>query len=1036
MVINMKDKISAKLLRHLMICFLVVFAGISFYLTLKNVSPKYVFSYVELQKEYTVGSVLEFPKRKVEVGGKSYDTETVLYYPDGTVTKCDRVVFSQSGVYTVEYRTVVSDQLYSNSTKFNVIEKAFGVIKNSKVEYKTDDSVYNTGISGIWVDLAKGDKFTYNKVIDLSVLDEKEEAISLLLLPKNEGLRDLTDISITFTDAYDSSNKVIVHINCFYTKGKQGESAWEEHVSMYFAGTSETSLFGYRYDEKTGGVYRHIDEVYNSIRPRFAYETYFSFSGGYNKNKSATYAGDGWVNKVGQEFLTVAFDLDKGWVLGPDNGHAAARASMEEPLLVADLTDEMVYSSAWKGFTTGEVYVSIEGDGYISSSAEIMINKIGREDLSAEYCFCSTNPTVNVDIKDYAEDALPDAKVGEAYPLFKAIGTDCFNGSYSVSPRVFFQYGYENCWEMNVENNAFIPDREGEYTLVYTVIDGYCQVDEKIFKVNAKNEIPEIVIDKSNVIGECKTGETVSVSSVVASGGSGCAEISINVKLGSEIIPVSDGTIKPIKSGEYTIEITATDWIGQAKSENYTLQVLENDELVADYNPISLLPKYFIEGKMYVLPNCEFIDYGEEIKTVAPKIQITDCDGVHNLGNDRKYTVKKCTDNKVTVQYYAVSDSKETYLEPIVIPVIDLADGGNLGLKKYFKTSESVTVDMRDDSVSFECVVDGALEFIKSLIADKFSIKFKIAETENAFGTFEVCLTDSINPNEQIKLAFKKLPSDNILVHLNGKRVVGTISTTFTNSLFTLIQYSDGVLTLNRTEMRIPLRNYFNGEKFSGFSSGKVYFSAEIKDVTDVSKVFLTSINNQMLSNYAVDADPELAFIKDISMTNAIGSIVEISDIYADDVLDTFISKVITVKDPRGNIVTATDGTLLESAPCRYYSIAFDLYGMYTIDYVINNKTYTFKLGVYDQIKPIINVEGEVRKTAKVGENISLPNATVTDNQSTNCKVYIFVVSPLYIQKVYQEGMTYDNAGTYAIKYVAYDDVGNMAYISYTIQVK
>ena len=1001
---------------------IVLFALISFSFSYKY-SSNCVFADVELQDEYVVGNILEFPNCELEIDGTVYQAETILHYPNGSAKKCTSERFSEAGMYSLEYRKVVSNKLYNKIFQFRVVDEICSVNSSSSVKYKTDDSQYNTGISGLWVDLSNGGTFKYNKVVDLSVLDEKEPAISLFLLPKTQGERDLTDLIVTFTDAHDSSNSVVVQFNCVHWQSRQSTSKWQDESTMIFAGTSMAELYGYRYAAETGGSYEKGDTWY-----RYGYETLFSFNA-----KGA--------KPVGQEFLTISFDLDKGYVLGPDNGKASGRIGMEEPLLVADLKDDVVYSSAWKGFTTGEVYISIKGAGYINSSAEFMINKIGKEDLSQKYFSSNTKPTISVDMEGYNDKNVPVAQVGVPYPLFKAVGSDCFTKEYKLKPRVFYQYGYDTCWEMNVENDTFVPDKLGVYTVVYSVIDGYGVTAEKSFNVLALNNVSNITIDDSDVIKNSKTGVEVSVGDAIVSGGSGNIDLDISVKLGSENILVKDNKIKPVVSGEYLVEITATDYIGNTVKKSYILNVVANDELMIESDVC--LPKYFIEGKKYILPDLVVYDYtsGSTVKEILSKIEITDKDGTIDLGDDREYTVKG-KNGVVKVRYYAVSDGKNISLPVVEIPVINVLSNSEIDIKNYFLTSDTVDSSTSKDGVSFSCKEEGSFEFIKPIVVDKFLAKVQISKTKNNFELLELYITDSVNTNENIKITFERLSSGNIKVLINDKKVTGSISTTFTNGIIATIEYSQGRLKINGTEIMVSVRTYANGQNFNGFSSGKVYFSAYIGNVSNESVVTISQINNQPISSsVAYDGImPEVSLVENYSLVSDVGNVIELSDIYADDVLDTFLVKNVTVTDPNGQKVVSLESVILDKAEIKQYKIKLDCFGVYEILYTVtdtegNKLKYNIAITVVDSVKPEIKLNGDVTTEAIVGDKIILPSAEVFDNYSDKISSVTFVVMPNYLKKVYSEDMVYDKQGTYTINYIAYDEAGNMAMLSYKVVV-
>ena len=1009
----------------------------------------YAFAEVALKDKYVVGEVLEFPKMSLEYGDMQYKTETVLYYPNGDVKKCSNVRFASAGKYTLEYRREVNGRLLKKSYDFTVSDFTYTINGSSQAEYKTDDSDYDTGLSGLWLNLSNGGKFEYNKVIDLRDLQEGEEAIKLFLLPNKPGYRDLTDLTITFTDAYDASNQVIVQINCVHNKGAQivGDtwlgngtgttSTWQRQAAMYFVGTTPGSMYSFRYDAGTGGVYEASDTWY-----RYGYETQFSFN------------AQG-VHPVGEEFLTVGFDLDKKWVLGADNGEAANRMGMENPLLVADLSDDMVYPQAWKGFTTGEVYVSITGSGYLNTHAGMMITKLGKEDLSKELYEGTMKPDVFVDLQDYNEKSIPLAEVGKAYPLFKATARDYFNGQYAITPRVFYQYDYETTWEMMVENGTFTPDRAGVYTLVYTTKDGFGQTTSKRVDVLAVGEVPALTAEfDADYVTESPNGVQIDLPTVTANGGSGNKQTKISVSLGDQTWEVTGGVFKPVKIGEYTIQYTVTDYLGKTETLSYQLNVIANTQPVQESEIV--LPKYFIDGKMYLLPDCSFVNYATDNgSSIVPTIKITDADGENTLASNREYIVKAGSRNKIKVEYSAemggnsfVLFSQEVPVKRIAIEQVSLGGGEiqeRLDLSSYFATTGGITSTMGNNGVELEGKIDGTFEFIKPVLAETLNVKLQIDKEKNNYNAIGFYLTDSENFEQSISLRFQRLSSGKINAYLNGKKLSGSLKATFDNGGIIMIAYAAGVLTVNSTELRVPLRNYANGEAFEGFASGKVYFGGEMSEVGGKSLLRITKVNNQTMGMLLEDDvnKPEIAVRNSYKLAYNPNDKVTILDVVGESVLNTYVDITLRVTGPDKKVMTAEDGTVLNKVAVSDYVICLKDYGDYRIIYTATDESgktasITIPIGVYDFVKPEIILEGKVPTSATVGSTISLPNATVKDNCSADkdIRFSVQVVAPNGTVRPYDKKMTYTTAGTWTIRYVAYDEVGNMQLLTYKVVVK
>ena len=77
---------------------------------------------VELEEEYALGTELTIPDARMQVGDKTYETQTLLYYPNGDTTSAKKVVLDQHGKYVLEYRANTDEGLQVVSKSFLVNE--------------------------------------------------------------------------------------------------------------------------------------------------------------------------------------------------------------------------------------------------------------------------------------------------------------------------------------------------------------------------------------------------------------------------------------------------------------------------------------------------------------------------------------------------------------------------------------------------------------------------------------------------------------------------------------------------------------------------------------------------------------------------------------------------------------------------------------------------------------------------------------------------------------------------------------------------
>ena len=179
-----------------------------------------------------------------------------------------------------------------------------------------------------------------------------------------------------------------------------------------------------------------------------------------------------------------------------------------------------------------------------------------------------------------------------------------------------------------------------------------------------------------------------------------------------------------------------------------------------------------------------------------------------------------------------------------------------------------------------------------------------------------------------------------------------------------------------------------------------------------------------------------------------IGQSVSLAKALAIDVLDPYVNSYLTVLDVNGDIVCAEDGTYLNRvAAVKEYSFTVNQYGNYTIVYQAfgsdGRKTEaSYSIAVYDDTAPELVLNGTVPSSAKVDERVTLPSATATDNIDEEVEVHVYVASPsqvLIVAGKDEDGnfsFTPDRKGNYAVRYVAVDTAGNIAALTYSLNVE
>lgn len=975
----------------------------------------YAFEDIQLAPQYILGEIVTFPESGFVHESEYYKAETVLYYPNGEAKSITSEKFSIPGEYTLEYRAELDGKLYTQTYEFAVLEEVYSVSSSrSSVSYGLDDSQYETGLNGIQLSLAENNTFTYNKVLNLNELSD-DSVISLMMLPDEKGMMEAEVVTVELTDAYNPSNIVYVQISA---PAHPHNDAWSKKTGMLFAGTSPNVMFG-----AYGDRVRTAHDYWG-----YGYQFNFSF-------------GD-WSEIVGQTQAFFSFDLENKCLYGPDPQGDGVTST-----LFADLSDDSIYHTEWEGFTTGEVYLSLSCSKYHSDVANILITKIGNEDLTADYFPGGIESTVEVDTLDYEIDSLPKAEVGRAYPLFQGTVLDFYQGELSLTPRVFYQYGTWMESEINVVNGTFIPDREGIYTIVYGHTDGFGNYVEKVLEVQTVDSVPPLIAELSHEkVTTAYLGVPVSMAEIQSEGGSGNHHYAITITDGEESVTLETKEYTFTKVGVYDVIFTVSDYLGNKATLSYQIEAVANPLPVATTKVD--LPKYLIEGQKYVLPDCGFIDYsGVDAQKLSATITIKDGDGEHQL-DGYEYIVKADGTGKVRVVYSASSSQGTTVLPEIEIPVIDVSGttSNTIDLIKYFYRTEGMDIEANSSGIRLVASKDSSAEFINSLLADRFSLMLKIDESTNNFDAVNVRLTDSANENIQILVRFEKNRDKGITVYVNGKRLSGSILASYENGAFFDIEFSGRVLQIGGAAVYQELKRTVSGDTFNGFESGKLYCNVEIEGVKEEkAAVIIGMLNNQGLSvDMKEDGIGPQVFPKDsYQLVRSIGDTVTVFDAFVGDVLDNYTSATISVRFG-GKPVVSIDGISLLNVPLKEYQFVVSEYGSYTIEYNVydgkGNRIRggnSYSVSVLDEVAPTLTVEG-VPQVAKIGATVTLPKANVLDNITENIDYYVYVFCPNGTSMSCKEKMQFSatDKGVYTVVYLAVDAEGNLTTKRFDINVK
>ena len=991
------------------------------------------------KKDFVIGEQITL--EDVSIEGDIAAHPKYVTYPSGRVFPYENeLTLTEYGVYTVRYEAeqagktlfaydefTVYNTLYSigerSSAHFGKIDEEYyqeRLLANCRLSAHTDvfdsdgnpvyDVIDKSGKlkdkEGLMVAIGQGDEFRFNKIIDVSDENGTEPLLSFYCLPEVEAEGDAWRIVIRLTDLYDPENYIEMYMTTL-----ENSSGFRSAVNVGFNGQMAINNWA-------GGANSQFSpQAQNDVVFEMLYN---------NSNKR----------------LEPSFGV---WSGGP----------------LPNLSDSSKWEEPWEGFTTGECILTIEPVNLSANALNLIIYDIDGQDLSSNILKTDTLPSINI---DYAgNDGAPAGIVGKPYRIFDAVAADGTDGNVEVSSKVYFNYESDKPIDIPINDNAFVPTREGTYTIVYTAENSVGRVAQEKVKINvdANKEFSYKLVNR--VFGAV-SGTTVKLfEDIVPEHARGRVEFVVTARNRStgKVYEVEAGyTFFPMEAGDYEVTVCGNDYISE-KIMKYDLSVSAGKTPAILDDPI--VPKYFIKGAKYELPEVSGYCFssGKAVLTTTEVSIFEDANTeAGNIENDGKYRVLA---NETVKLVYTVKDGAVSASKEFIIPVVDVGygegDSRELLAEKYFyqetgnfeaiKNSEYIRFDTSAASADNG---SAKIEFINPLQMDSFVFYFQTFAEATNFDNFNIVLTDIADKNNTLEFSFYRSASGTN-VRINGDH---NQDYAFPQDIFTpkgeryAIRYTNerGIITFidayGASTISVTIKSNKAGESFEGFTDGKAYLSFELEGIEAASSIAVSQINNQMFNSSVVrDRFVPQVTSNDQSGNKQLGESIVIEPIKLSDVLDPDVSASLTVETMDGAAVTADDGTLLKDVdPHQSYKVTPGV-GRYRVVYNFSDTSregeYFYFFTVEEVSVPPVIVLEEADTEAKTGETVNFAGYSV----SKDIKVEIWLRTPNAVTPELMEdasgkpysGFKATQAGTYTVYYTAQDEDGNFVTESYTILV-
>lgn len=994
----------------------------SFVVTVTDDIP--AITYIWSSASGTVGQKYQLPSAQMVLNGKEMQVNTILHFPDGKAVSND-VLLTQGGIYQVEFRAEDGGKIYRYYAKLKV-EADLHKTENNAVYGSWTEEYFDVPVNGLMVELTDGKVYEYGNIIDLSDnTDDYATFMKFYVLPYSRGTADFTGLQITLTDAYDESKYVTIDF-------VDGDGVGDAYIRM--RASNQSDMIGMQWWSD--------DRIVIQRNNAYGYHGLVSFNGDQSPNYTGSYTR--------MEF-DLGYDTSEQVVYGTHAWKSSGEVGLSH--VMSRLADTDVYKEAFEGFTTGEVRMSIRAYNFNSSKGRMFITDIDGQDLAKTTVMDNTPPRIVVDTLEYEENNLPQAIVGEAYPIFTAQAMDDQCGNLPLNVRVCYM-GEHRLYDVNVQNGKFVPAQAGKYVLLYSAEDYYGNISQKEIIVIAGNEIP-LDIQWEEYTENAYTGQKIAIANWNCTGGHGIVALK-SVKAiheSGEEFEIADSSFVPTKSGNYVISYVFEDYLGKITEVEYTLSVTNSQNPVLNTEPV--LPMAVIDGGVYNLPQLTAADYSTgEYKTVEAEIWVEDAAG-KRLVEKGQYQAAGTNGTKATVIYVFTTDNGEL-VQQYSVPIGNL----NAAEEKMFdlagliisENCETVVLDSKENYY-ISTKQDGQFLFARELLANGFNLKFNIGNKAN--GVFHggdldcVRLTLIDTENRQDRISIDILRREDVttssLISVNGgtKFSMNGSFDGSTNYPFE-ISYNDETKAVTAgAVLNVDVETYADGREFSGFQSGKIYCIVEFVGVGSTGALMeLISVNGQPFNHGPIRdrIAPSYTLTAPMSICYSLGDTAKLPTALVSDVLSMNAHIKVSVMNPNREYVTAQDGTLLEMVDTNAYEITLDQIGTYLVTFSVWDdnggpvSTVSRSIVVLDNTAPILTAKQEKIK-ATAGKEVSV-KIFHADDEGQEITVYIFVQNASgKLTVVNGETYTFEAAGSYQLVAIAYDSVGNMARMNVPVEV-
>ena len=1001
-----------------------------------------------LASKYAFGSTLTIPAGTID-GVKA--TKYIVIAPSGNGYNSETITLSEAGRYTIKWYAQVGGKEVSAEKTFLVEKGVYSAEGKVTCEYMEDlehaqFANYENGTftkedvtfegDGIKVTVGDESKFTYNNVIDLRNFSKDhfieifpyQQLWNVWTAPSGsycEFKDDATNYLITLTDCYDPSNYVTIDLE--YTENWHYAHRANAFYMNYRAGASGQVAHGLSKDDK-GSLFIDGSKYSVSFAPM--------------KGMSGTN-----TSQLGMK-LYYDTETQRVYVSFADFICSKNDGVWNKRVLLADLANEDIYpDNAFKGFTTGEVYLSLSAKNIVDSTAKMDITSLGG--LSGQAMLEMTQDREAPIIKtDEKLDAMKTIVVNEEISIPNALSFDPNNVS-DLNAKVAVYYNYDPNSATNalvgIVNGKFTPKKTGAYTIVYTSEDSNGNSSKTLVELNCIEAAEgKAVTLNSATSTEHEAGAYVDIPECAISGVyTDDSYLKVYFVENGEEKLYTDSQIFLDKLGKFEFK-----YVYETPFATYTTMAeitsIPTDKVVMG---APALPEYFIKGASYTLDTVFAQEYTAVPTPPKAATMVMKADsGEYKQIDPACVTID--AENSVQFKY----EYGTGVVESEVIKVLEVGFNGTLQMENYFHDEQDLFTKTAAKTY-LQYVTKGSpekatLNYINPLSLATFDIEFlfpsadKAGETYVSPASMTFTFTDYYDRNNVATFTLRPAKAG-LFIDVNGVERVGQIGQRKFLDVKTYFSYSNGAINFEGAA-------YDLGTKFT---NDKFLLSITLNGVEDGEACMQLSLlsDNTLKASKSDNANPKIYVAETNMGYHTLGKVITIGKAIASDIVAPYVESGLKVKvtTPSGAFAKSLDGIVLDGTnPVdRDYQITLDQIGFYSVIYTYTDQNGDFESFSYSPIikdmqGPTIVVDGKVKDevvSAKWGASVTVATYSVSDNMSAieNIDSCIQVIYPSAIMRKVPNGGSFyaEEKGRYTVVYYAYDEVGNAAMFTYHVQV-